>query len=152
MSEGERREQDLDAWHGIPTNPKNRHALFVGQPEIGEGTWIGPFTVIDGSGGLKIGKGCDISAGAQIYTHSTVARCVSERTYNQVDRRPTELGDFVHVGANATILMGAKIGHHSVIAAGAVVREDSVVPPWSVVVGVPGRVLPDAAKKWAPQT
>ncbi|MBX3228442.1 MAG: acyltransferase [Labilithrix sp.] len=145
----EKDDRDLDAWHGLPSNPKNRHALFVGAPAIGEGTWIGPFTVIDGSGGLTIGKGCDISAGAQIYTHSTVARCVSERRHAEVDRRSTEIGDFVHIGANATILMGAKIGHHSVIAAGAVVREGAEVPPYSVVVGVPGRVLPDAARKWA---
>lgn len=151
MSEKDDRERELDAWHGLPPNPKNRHALFVGQPEIGEGTWIGPFTVIDGSGGLKIGKGCDISAGAQIYTHSTVARCLSERKYAHVDRRPTEIGDFVHVGANATILMGSRIGHHSVVAAGAVVRENSDIPPYSTVVGVPARVIPDAARKWAPE-
>jgi acetyltransferase-like isoleucine patch superfamily enzyme len=139
---------DPGAWHGLPENRYNRHALVVGAPEIGEGTWIGPFTVIDGSGGLTIGKGCDISAGAQIYTHSTVARCLSERRYAVVDRKPTEIGDFVHVGANATILMGARIGHHSVIAAGAVVREGTEVPPYSTVVGVPGRVLEGSARKW----
>lgn len=148
MSTADDRERELDAWHGLPPNPKNRHALFVGEPTVGEGTWIGPFTVIDGSGGLTIGKGCDISAGAQIYTHSTVARCVSERRHASVDRRPTEIGDFVHVGANAIVLMGARIGHHSVVAAGAVVREGMEVPPYSVVVGVPGRVIPDGARKW----
>jgi acetyltransferase-like isoleucine patch superfamily enzyme len=135
-------------WHGLPANRFNAHALFVAEPAVGEGTWIGPFTVIDGSGGLTIGRGCDISAGAQIYTHSTVARCLSERRYNKVDRKPTVIGDYVHVGANATILMGARIGHHSVIAAGAVVREDTEVPPYSTVVGVPGRILPNATRKW----
>lgn len=139
---------ERDAWHGLPANPWNRHALVVGTPTVGEGTWIGPFTVIDASGGLTIGRGCDISAGAQIYTHSTVHRCLSERRYGVVDRSPTEIGDHVHVGAGAVVLMGAKIGHHSVIAAGAVVRENTEVPPHSTVVGVPGRVLPNAARKW----
>lgn len=139
---------DRDAWHGLPANRYNKHALVIGTPVIGEGTWIGPFTVIDGSGGLTIGKGCDVSAGAQIYTHSTVARCLTERRYNTVDRRPTEIGDYVHIGANATILMGAKIGHHSVIGAGAVVREGTEVPPYSSVVGVPGRVRENATRKW----
>jgi acetyltransferase-like isoleucine patch superfamily enzyme len=137
-----------DAWHGLPRNRYNAHALILGEPAIGEGTWIGPFTVVDGSGGLTIGKGCDISAGAQIYTHSTVARCISERRHDAVDRRPTEIGDYVHVGANAVILMGARIGHHSAIGAGAVVLEGTEVPPYSTVVGVPGRVLENTTRKW----
>jgi UDP-3-O-[3-hydroxymyristoyl] glucosamine N-acyltransferase len=66
-------------WHHLPPNPYNPHAWVIGAPEIGESTWIGAFTVIDGSGGLQIGRGCDVSAGAQIYTHSTVARAVSTR-------------------------------------------------------------------------
>ena len=83
----------------LPPNRFNNHAWIVGDPEIGEGTWIGAFTVIDGSGGLKIGRGCDISCGAQIYTHSSARRCVSARAFTQVERKPTVLGDCVFVGA-----------------------------------------------------
>ena len=68
---------DTTAWHHLPANPYNPHAWFVGEPVIGEQCWIGAFTVIDGSGGLSIGRGCDISAGAQIYSHSTVRRALS---------------------------------------------------------------------------
>ncbi|MBK6955764.1 MAG: hypothetical protein IPH27_10005 [Actinomycetales bacterium] len=62
----------------LPPNPWNEHAWVVGEPTVGEGTWIGAFTLIDGSGGLTIGAGCDISSGAQIYTHSS-ARDVPAR-------------------------------------------------------------------------
>lgn len=128
-------------WHHLPQNPYNPHAWVLGDPQIGGGTWIGAFTVIDGSGGLTIGEHCDISAGAQIYTHSTVARALSDdRT--PVERRPTDIGDHVHVGAGAIILMGSRIGHHSVVAAGAVVTQDTVAPPGSLLVGVPARVRP----------
>jgi acetyltransferase-like isoleucine patch superfamily enzyme len=120
---------------GIPSNPYNPHAWVVGDPEIGEGTWIGPFTLIDGSGGLRIGVGCDISTGAQIYTHSTVRRCVSGRVYNQIDREPTTLGNRVFVGANAVVLMGVSVGDGAVIGAGAVVTKD--VAANTVVAGVP---------------
>ena len=58
--------------HGIPPNRFNPHCWITGEPEIGEKTWIGAFTLIDGLGGLKIGRGCDISSGVQILTHSTV--------------------------------------------------------------------------------
>jgi acetyltransferase-like isoleucine patch superfamily enzyme len=138
-----------EAWQSLPPNRFNRLALIVGSPTVGEGTWIGPFTVIDASGGLTIGRGCDISAGAHIYTHSTLARCLSARRYDVVDRRPTEIGDHVHIGANATILMGCRIGHHSSIGAGAVVLEGTEVQPYSIVVGVPGRVLESTTHKWA---
>lgn len=127
----------------LPPNPYNPFCWVAGQPEIGEGTWIGAFTLIDGLGGLKIGKGCNVSSGAQILSHSTVRRCVTERRHPQVDKKPTEIGDFVFIGANAVVQMGAKVGHHSVVGAGAVVLEDAEIPPYSLVVGVPARVVRD---------
>jgi hypothetical protein len=36
---------------------------LVGDVEIGENTWIGPFCALDGTGGLSIGKNCSISSG-----------------------------------------------------------------------------------------
>jgi acetyltransferase-like isoleucine patch superfamily enzyme len=129
--------------HGIPPNRFNPHCWITGEPEIGEKTWIGAFTLIDGLGGLKIGRGCDISSGVQILTHSTVRRCLSERRFNNIDHRPTVIEDYVFIGTNAVVMMGCKIGHHSAIGAGAVVLEGTDVPPYSLVVGVPARVVRD---------
>jgi acetyltransferase-like isoleucine patch superfamily enzyme len=121
----------------LPPNPWNPHAWVVGEPQVGAGTWIGAFTVLDGSGGLTIGAGCDISSGAQIYTHSSARRCVSGRTFAEVERAPVRIGDQVFVGAGAIIQMGVTIGDRSVVAAGAVVTGD--VPPCTVVAGIPAR-------------
>lgn len=118
----------------------NRPRVVIGTPEIGVGTWIGEFTVLDGSGGLVIGRGCDISRGAQILTHSTARRCVTERREN-TKRRSTEIGDFVFVGTGAVVLMGCHIGHHSKVGAGAVILEGTQVPPYSTVVGNPARII-----------
>ena len=52
-----------------------------------------------------------------------------------------EIEDHVLIGMNATVLTGAKIGRGSIIAAGALVRENEVVPPNSLFVGVPGKVV-----------
>ena len=38
-------------------------SLIIGDVSVGAATWIGPFTVLDGSGGLTIGDNCSISAG-----------------------------------------------------------------------------------------
>lgn len=121
----------------LPPNSYNQHAWIVGEPDVGEGTWIGAFTLVDGSGGLTIGRGCDISSGVHIYTHSSARRCLSARSYTQVDRAPVTIGDCVFIGANATVNMGVRIGDHALVAAGAVVTTD--VPAYTVVSGVPAR-------------
>lgn len=139
---------EFERLHNLPPNQFNPHAWIVGEPEIGEDVWIGAFTVVDGSGGLSIGHGCDISAGAQIYTHSTVERCVSDRAL-PIKRAPTKIGRNVHIGANAVVLMGADIGDYCIVGAGAVVKEGTVAPPYSLLVGVPARVVPDAARRIA---
>lgn len=112
-----------------------------GNVKIGEGSWIGPFCVIDGEyDKVELGKGVNVSSGAQIITHDTAKRCVSERKYNEIEHAPTSIGDYVYIGTNAVILKGCVIGHHSIIAAGAVVKENSMIPPYSMVAGVPAEV------------
>ena len=50
------------------------------------------------------------------------------------------LEDEVLVGIGATILNDARVGTGSIIAAGAVIPEHMVIPPRSLVAGVPGKV------------
>lgn len=132
---------------GLPANKYNSNTWIAGNPQIGENVWIGAFCLIDAiHNTLKIGEGTDIASGAQIYTHSTVKRCISERRYDKIDSKPTEIGKFCFIGANAVVLMGCKIGDHSVVAAGAVVTENTIVPPYSIVAGVPARVTGSSKK------
>ena len=73
--------------------------LIFGDVKIGAKTWVGPFTVLDGSGGLTIGSNCSISASVQIYTHDTVQWAVSggEAPY---EYQPTRIGDNCYIGPN----------------------------------------------------
>jgi carbonic anhydrase/acetyltransferase-like protein (isoleucine patch superfamily) len=41
---------------------------------------------------------------------------------------------------NATVLGGARIGEYSIIGAGALVPENVIIPPRTLVIGEPGRV------------
>jgi acetyltransferase-like isoleucine patch superfamily enzyme len=115
------------------------NAYIYGNVSVGEKTWIGPQTILDGSGGtLRIGKYCSISAGVQIYTHHTVRWALSggQAPYEQA---PTEIGDCCYVGPYAVIAMGVTIGAHSLIGAHAVVNHS--VDACSIVFGAPGRVV-----------
>lgn len=133
--------------HGFPDNPYNKHAWIIGKPQIGDRVWIGAFTLIDaGYASLRIGRGTDVSSGVQILTHSTVKRAISEKRYGEIDFAPTEIGEFCFIGTHATILMGVTIGHHSVIAAGAVVSQFMKIPPYSMVAGVPAKIMGSSKK------
>ncbi len=113
-------------------------SVVIGDVRVGEHTWVGPFTILDGSGGLVIGKHCSISAGVQIYTHDTVAAALTAgkapTTYSSVN-----IGDCTYVGPNAIITSGVAIGTQCVIGAAALVNEH--VPDRSVAFGIPARVV-----------
>src|ERR1700741_4941899 len=52
-------------------------SVVFGNVKVGDNTWVGPFTILDGPGDLTIGSHCSISAGVHIYTHDTVQWAVS---------------------------------------------------------------------------
>lgn len=55
--------------------------------------------------------------------------------------------DAVLIGIGATILNDARIGEGSIVAAGAVIPEHTVIPPRSLVTGVPGKVRRDLGEE-----
>jgi acetyltransferase-like isoleucine patch superfamily enzyme len=113
-------------------------SCVYGDVQVGEHTWIGPFTLLDGSGGLSIGDWCSISAGVQIYTHDTTKWALSLGEAPYV-RRPTTVGDGCMIGPATVISAGVTIGARCLLGAHAYVNRD--IPPRSVAVGVPARVV-----------
>lgn len=115
------------------------HQSYVfGDVEVGEHTWIGPNTLLDGSGGLRVGSWCSIGPGTQIYSHSSALSALSggEQAY---ERKPTEIGDRCWIGAGVVIDMGVTIGARSLVRPQAYVESD--VAERSIVAGNPARVV-----------
>lgn len=111
------------------------HNSYVyGDVAVGANTWIGPYTLLDGSGGLSIGDFCSISTGVQIYTHDTVKWALSGGAENY-EYAPVSIGNCVYVGAQSVIVKGVTIGEHTVIGACSFVNRD--IPPNSIAVGTP---------------
>lgn len=113
-------------------------SLVLGDVKVGEHTWIGPGTVLDGSGGLEIGAYCSISAGVQIYSHDTVKWATSGGVAGP-ERAPTHVGSCCYLGPNVVVAMGVTIGDGCVIGAGSLVLDD--VPAGSKAYGTPCRVV-----------
>jgi acetyltransferase-like isoleucine patch superfamily enzyme len=114
------------------------NSYVYGEPKVGSKCWIGPITVIDGSGDLEIGDGCTISAGAQVYSHDNVLQTISKGAV-PIERAKTTIGNHVYIGPNAVITKGSNIGNHCVVGAFTMIKGN--IPDNSVVVGTPGRII-----------
>jgi acetyltransferase-like isoleucine patch superfamily enzyme len=112
----------------------HQSSYVYGDVAVGPNTWVGPFTLLDGSGGLRIGGYCSISAGVQIYTHDSVRWALS-RGASPYERAAVEIGDCCHIGSHTVVLKGVTIGEHSVVGACSLVNTD--IPPYTVAFGVP---------------
>jgi len=101
------------------------------------------FASIYGGGQAEIGDYCGITQGARLITGSEHPTGVMTAAA-PIHLRRTKIGKIVlephaFVGANAVILPDIHIGEGAVVGAGAVVTKD--IPPWSIVVGVPARIV-----------
>jgi len=114
-------------------------ALVYGDVQVGENTWVGPYTLLDGSGGeISIGSFCSISAGVHIYTHDTVMWALSG---GKLKRRtgPVKIGDCCYIASQCIIAPNVTIGRQCVVAANSYVNRD--VPERSIVGGNPAKTL-----------
>lgn len=91
--------------------------------EVDENSNIQDNCVCHGSPGFDVKIGKNVTIGHSAIVHG----CVIE--------------DNVLVGMNATILDGAIIGNGSIIGANTLITQGKVIPPKSLVIGVPGKVI-----------
>ncbi len=97
-------------------------SLVYGDVRVGDNVWIGPFTILDGSGApLTIGDNCHVSAGVQIYTHDTIARVLHD---GDITRAAVTIGSRCYLGPNSIIAKGVTIGDNVVIGANSFVNRD----------------------------
>ena len=112
----------------------------VGDVIIGDYTRIGSHNTIIGP--VVIGSHVNLAQGITV----TALNHNFQDTTKQIDEqgistKSVVISDDVWIGANAVILPGVTIGHHAVVAAGAVVTND--VPDNCVVAGVPAKIIKD---------
>lgn len=120
---------------GFKKNRFHPMVWILGDPEIADDVSIGGFTEINATGArVIISQGCDIASFVSINCADSHKRCIG--LTDQVDRNQIHIGKYVFIGSHSVIKGGARIGHHSVIAAGTIV--DGVeIPPYSLVLGNP---------------
>ena len=103
---------------------------------IGKNVFINSGCRFQDQGGITIGD--DVLLGHNVVLATLNHDPVVARRASMLPA-PIVIGDKVWIGANATVLPGVTIGKGAIVAAGAVVHRD--VPPFTVVGGVPARIL-----------
>lgn len=112
----------------------------IGQISMGDNSFVGPFCILYGQGGLSIGRNTMISGHTTMVpaNHSFYRTDVPMR--KQVcSMKGIYIGSDVWIGASCTILDGVKIGDGVIIGAGSVVTRD--IPPYSIAHGNPCKVV-----------
>jgi acetyltransferase-like isoleucine patch superfamily enzyme len=120
---------------GFQRNRFHPLVWVVGEPEIGEGVYIGGFSEVNARDArVVIGAGCDIASFVSINCADSHGKCIG--LMQDVVRRDIFIGEQVFIGSHSVIKGGAHIGHHTVVAAGTIV-DQCEIPPYSLVCGNP---------------
>jgi len=88
---------------------------------------------------ISIGDRVTISTGVSLLGEVTAVHSRLESEFGVHKTGPVVIGDDVYIGVKATVLPGVSVGQMATIGANTLVTGD--VPPYGVVLGVPGRVM-----------
>lgn len=127
-------------------------ARFQPTVDIGAGVRSSPRLHISSNNKITIGPRCLFGENVFISDHSHGSTRGEVQTSPEVapsqraltTGRPVSVGPDCHLGNNVVVLPGVTIGAGAIVGANSVVSHD--VPPRSIVVGAPARVL----KRWSP--
>ena len=129
-----------------------------GKIEIGDYCYVGEGSRLWSSASIKVGNRVLISHGVNIHdntSHSLSARSRHEHikqiysvghpaVLKDVPASPIVIEDDAWLGFNSTVLRGVTIGMGAIVGAASVVTKD--VPPFSIVVGNPAKVIGQAGR------
>ncbi len=119
-------------------------AVVTGNVVLGPGVnvWFG--TIVRGDlATITIGPRVNLQDGSIVHTDSDAALTIGEGVVvgHGAILHGTSIGRDTLIGMGATLLSGCEIGEECLIAAGTLVTEGRRIPPRSVVMGVPGKVV-----------
>jgi acetyltransferase-like isoleucine patch superfamily enzyme len=102
---------------------------------IGDNTTVGHDNILDGRGGIVLGRNVNMSSQVAIWTMQHDPQSMNF----SVKVGAVRVGDRAWLSFRSTILPGVTIGEGAVVAAGAVVTTD--VEPHQIVGGIPARPI-----------
>ena len=118
-------------------------ATVIGLVEMGEECFIGPGARLKGDyGRIVIGDCSNVQENCVIHARPDCEAVIGSRVtvgHGAILHGPT-IGDNTVIGMGAIIPDFVEIGEYCIIAEGTVLTNGTVIPPRSVVMGIPGKV------------
>jgi carbonic anhydrase/acetyltransferase-like protein (isoleucine patch superfamily) len=127
-----------------PTAFVHPDAFVFGDVTLGARVSVWPTAVIRGdTGRIVIGDETNVQDGTVIHVDHGIPTAVGRRVAigHRAIVHGSTVSDDCLIGMGAILLNGVVIGSGSIVGAGAVCREGMRVPPNSLVLGVPGRIV-----------
>ena len=127
-------------------------AVVIGSVTIVEGCFIGAGAVLRGDWGeIVVGDGSNIQENAVLHAgpESTTHLSRNSHIWHAAILHGCVLDEHVLVGMGAIVNDGVKIGENSLVGSGALLPPRMQVPPNSLCVGVPARVIKEVDQKMA---
>jgi acetyltransferase-like isoleucine patch superfamily enzyme len=113
---------------------------WSGSIQLGTRVFVGPYAIVYGHGGVEIGDHCLVSMHCCILSSNHAIASRTRIIRNEPDvLLPTKIGRDCWLGSGVIVLGGVNIGDGCIVGAGAVVHDD--LPPYSIAVGVPAKVV-----------
>lgn len=119
-------------------------AVIIGDVQLEEGVSIWPTAVLRGDANkVRIGADTNVQEGVVIHTSHDFPSIIGHMVTigHGAVINGAVVGDRCIIGINSTILDGAVIGDECIIGANALVTSMTEIPPRSVVMGLPGKVV-----------
>jgi carbonic anhydrase/acetyltransferase-like protein (isoleucine patch superfamily) len=119
-------------------------ARIYGAVEIGEGSSLWPYAVIRAEGfGVRIGRLSNLQDHVMVHVGDRAPTIVGDHcsVAHRAVLHGCTVGDNCLVGIGATVMEGAVIGENSIVAGHSYVASKVIVPPNSIVMGIPARVV-----------
>ena len=119
-------------------------AHVIGDVTIGAGSSIWFAAVLRADMNfIRVGKNTNIQDGCVLHVDDDRPCVLKDGIImgHQATAHGCTIENGVLIGIGARILNGAKIGAFSLIGSGALVLENAVIPPYSLVLGLPGKVV-----------
>lgn len=129
-------------------------AAVTGHVVIGKNVYIGPGAAIRGDwGGIHIEDGCNVQENCTIHMFPGVTVLLKEGAHigHGAIIHGATIGKNAMIGMNAVIMDEVQIGDGSIIGALTFVKAGEIIPPRSLVVGNPGKIIrqvDDAMLDW----
>ena len=119
-------------------------AIVTGEVALAPGVNVWYHSVIRGDlAAIRLGPRVNVQDGCVIHADADAPQDIGEGVVlgHRAVAHARRIGRDTLIGIGACVLSGAEVGEECVIAAGAVVTEGRRIPPRSVVMGVPGKVV-----------